>query len=136
MIMTITGSRWKHVAALAARLILAAVFLMAASFEAVDFQGTASTIALAGFPLPGLCAVAAAILEVAIAISMLTQRLLAPIALIGAAYVLFLGVTFHGPSQWQRDHREFVIFIDHFIFVAGLLLAATSSGTRTLVRSD
>jgi uncharacterized membrane protein YphA (DoxX/SURF4 family) len=119
--------KWNVVAGLAGRLILAAVFLMSASFKLIDFRGTADVIALAGFPFAEGQTCAAAALEFAIVISLATRKALAPTALVAAAYVLFLGITFHGPSTWAETHLEFVIFIDHFIFIAGLLLAASSA---------
>ena len=38
--------------------------------------------------------------------------------------VLFLGFAFHGPSAWQGNPMEFGFFVDHFVFIAGLLYAA------------
>ena len=124
---------WKRVADLTGRLIFAAVFLMSASFKIIDFSGTVNVIASAGFPFPELLTVAAALLEFAIVVSFLTRRYLSPIALVGAAYVLFLGISFHGPSHWAENHLEFVIFIDHFIFIAGLLFAAAALGRHPSV---
>jgi putative oxidoreductase len=44
--------------------------------------------------------------------------------LLAALYVLFLGFAFHGPSHWAGNQVEFGSFVDHFVFVAGLLFAA------------
>lgn len=115
----------RKLAAPAARYILAAVFLMAAWFKVIDFMGTATLIASVGFPLPELLTAVAALLELVIVFSLVTRRFLPSVALIGTVYVLFLGVVFHGPSQWTKTHQEFVIFIDHFVFVAALLLASS-----------
>ena len=43
---------WKAVAILVARLIFAAVFIMAAGFKYADMNGTAGDIASAGVPIP------------------------------------------------------------------------------------
>ena len=44
-------------------------------------------------------------------------------ALVAAAYVLFLGFAFHGPSHWAGNQTEFGFFVDHFTFMAGLFFA-------------
>ena len=45
-------STWQTAAILIARLIFAAVFLMAVSFKFMDMGATANYIAVAGFPFP------------------------------------------------------------------------------------
>jgi putative oxidoreductase len=49
-----------------------------------------------------------------------------------AAYVLFLGFAFHGPSHWATNQAEFGFFVDHFTFIAGLLFAAVHGPGRVL----
>ena len=49
-----------------------------------------------------------------------------------AAYVLFLGFAFHGPSHWAASQAEFGFFVDHFTFLAGLLFAAVHGPGRVL----
>jgi putative oxidoreductase len=53
-------------------------------------------------------------------------------ALVAAAYVVFLGFGFHGPSHWAANQDEFGFFIDHFTFAAGLLFAAACGPGRVL----
>jgi putative oxidoreductase len=53
-------------------------------------------------------------------------------ALLAAAYVLFLGFAFHGPSHWAGNQTEFGFFVDHFTFVAGLLFAAAHGPGQVL----
>jgi uncharacterized membrane protein YphA (DoxX/SURF4 family) len=114
----------KTVAILIARLIFGGVFVMAASFKFMGMEGTAGYIASAGFPFALFLAWVAAFFEVALAIALLAGVFFSEAALLAAAYVLFLGFAFHGPSHWAGNQAEFGFFVDHFTFVAGLLYAA------------
>jgi len=111
-------------AILVARLIFAAVFVMAAGFKFFDMQSTGGYIASAGFPIPLALAWIAAIFEIALALAFLTGAFFSEAALLAAAYVLFLAFAFHGPSHWSGNQMEFGSFVDHFTFIAGLLFAA------------
>jgi uncharacterized membrane protein YphA (DoxX/SURF4 family) len=122
---TDTGSpSWRAIAILIARLIFAGVFLMATVFKFLDINGTAAYIAAAGFPLSVLLAWLAAIFELALVICFLTGAFFIEASLLAAAYVLFLGFAFHGPSHWTGNQAEFGFFVNHFTFMAGLLYAA------------
>ncbi len=126
----------KTVAILIARLIFAAVFLMAAGFKFAGMQATADYIAAAGFPIPLVLAWAAAFFEVALVIAFLTGAFFSEAALLAAVYVIFLGFAFHGPSHWSGNQAEFGFFVDHFTFMAGLLFAAAyGPGDRLAIRS-
>jgi putative oxidoreductase len=115
---------WRSIAILIARLIFAAVFLMATVFKFLDMNGTAAYIAAAGFPLSLLLAWLAAIFELALVICFLSGAFFTEASLLAAAYVLFLGFAFHGPSHWAGNQAEVGSFVDHFVFMAGLLFAA------------
>jgi putative oxidoreductase len=123
---------WTTVAILAGRLIFAAVFIMAASFKLMDINATAGYIASAGFPVPKLLAWLAALLELVLIAGFLTGAYFSETALLAAAYVLFLGFAFHGPSHWAGNQAEFGFFVDHFTFIAGLLFAAARGPGRIL----
>ncbi len=112
------------IALLTARLIFAALFLMACGFKFADMAATADYIALAGFPLPLLLAWLAAFFELGLVLAFLTGAFFREAALAAAGYVLFLAFTFHGPSHWQANQAEFGFFVDHFSYFAGLLFAA------------
>ena len=114
----------KTLAILVARLIFAAVFIMAVSFKLMDIGATAGYIASAGFPMPTLLAWLAALFELALIACFLTGAYFSEAALLAAAYVLFLAFAFHGPSHWAGNQTEFGFFVDHFTFIAGLLFAA------------
>lgn len=111
-------------ALLIARLIFGAVFLMAACFKFMGMGDTANYIAAAGFPIPLVLAWLAALFEVALALAFLTGAFFSYAASLAALYVLFLAITFHGPSHWSDNQAEFGFFVDHFSFIAGLLFAA------------
>jgi putative oxidoreductase len=123
---------WTTAAILAGRLIFAAMFVMAVSFKLMGINATASYIAAAGFPLPGLLAWLAAFLELALIAGFLTGAYFSETALVAAAYVLFLAFAFHGPSHWAKNQDEFGFFADHFTFIAGLLFAAAHGPGRVL----
>ena len=114
----------RTVAILIARLIFAGIFAMAAIFKFMGMSDTAGYIAAAGFPFPLLLAWLAAIFEVALVLAFLTGAFFSEAALLAGIYVIFLAFAFHGPSHWQGNQYEFGSFVDHFIFLAGLLYAA------------
>ena len=125
----------KTVLIIIARLIFAAVFAIAAwgKFTAID--ATAGYIAAVGFPIPTVLAWLAALCETALVIAFLTGAFFSEAALLAAAYVLFLGFAFHGPSRWSGNQMEFGLFISHLPFVAGLLFATVHGpGDKLAVR--
>ena len=124
---------WRNLAILVGRLIFALVFIMAVSFKLKDIGATSAFIAGAGFPMPTLLAWLAALFELALIACFLTGAYFSEAALLGAAYVLFLAFSFHGPSHWAANQDEFGFFVDHFTFVAGLLFAAAHGPGTILV---
>ncbi len=128
----------KTAAILVARLIFAFDFAMAAAFKFlfIGMPATASQIAAAGFPYPLFLAWVAAFFETALAIAFLTGLFFRQAAVVSIAYVLFLGFSFHGPDHWATNPMEFGFFVDHFIFVAGLLFAAVHGPGDWLVLSQ
>ena len=114
---------WQPIAIIVARLIFAAMFIMAAGFKFAGMDGTAGYIAAAGFPIPLFLAWVAAIFESLLALAFLTGAFFCEASLLAAAYVLFLAIAFHGPSHWTNQ-LEFGAFVNHFTFIAGLLFAA------------
>ena len=121
-------------AILIARLIFAGVFIMAATFKFLGMDETAGYIAAAGFPVPLILAWLVAFFEVGLALAFLTGAVFTPSALLAAVYVLFLGFAFHGPATWQGNPEGFGLFVDHFVFIAGLLFAAVHGPGRFAVR--
>jgi putative oxidoreductase len=132
MSLNIPGSGWAAAAVLLARLIFAAVFIMAVSFKLMDIGATAGYIASAGFPIADVLAWLAVLFELAIIACLLTGAFFSEAALLAAAYVLFLAFAFHGPARWEGNQTEFGFFVDHFSFIAGLLFAAAHGPARLL----
>ena len=128
-------ARARTLAVIVARLIFAGVFAMAAGskFTFIGIDATAGQIAGAGFPFPHLLAWVAAFFEVALAIGFLTGLYFSEVAIVAAAYVLFLAFSFHGPSKFASNPIEFGFFVNHFTFIAGLLFAAVHGPGRALV---
>ena len=120
-------------AILLARLIFAGVFAMTAAFKFVDMNATAGYIASIGFPALLFFAWVAAFFEVGLALAFLSGAFFTEAALLAIAYVLFLAFAFHGPNRWTGNQVEFGFFVDHFTFIAGLLLAAVHGPGNTLV---
>jgi uncharacterized membrane protein YphA (DoxX/SURF4 family) len=114
----------KTIAILIARLIFAAVFVMALTFKFIDIKATADYIAAAGFPFSLFLAWVAAFFELGLALAFLTGILFSQASLLAGIYVIFLALAFHGPSRWSGNQAEFGFFVDHFTFLAGLLFAA------------
>lgn len=123
-------SRGSDLAVLIARLLFVAVFAMALAFKLADIRGTAAHIGAAGFPVPLLLAWLAALFEAALVVCLGTGAWFRRAALAAAAYVVFLGFAFHGPSKWAANQMEFGFFVDHFTFLAGLLYAAAHGPGR------
>ena len=123
---------WTTAAVLIGRLIFTVLFVMAVSFKLMDIDGTAGQIAAAGFPLPKLLTWLAVIFELALIVCLATGAYFREAALLAAAYVVFLGFAFHGPSHWAANQDELGFFIDHFTFCAGLLFAAAHGPGRVL----
>jgi putative oxidoreductase len=123
---------WAATAVLVARLIFAALFIMAVAFKLMDINATAAQIASVGFPMPQVLAWLAVVFELGLIASFVTGLYFTPAALLAAAYVVFLGVAFHGPDRWAANQSEFGFFIDHFTFMAGLFYAAAHGPGRLL----
>jgi uncharacterized membrane protein YphA (DoxX/SURF4 family) len=125
----------KTAAILIARLIFACVFAMGAAFKfaLIGMDATAAEIAGAGFLFPRLLAWVAAFFEAALAIGFLTGLFFSEVAIVAAAYVLFLAFSFHGPARFAKNPMEFGFFVDHFTFIAGLLFAAVHGPGNALV---
>jgi putative oxidoreductase len=124
---------WQRGGLLIARLIIAAIFAMACFFKFKDIGGTAGYIETAGFPFAQMLAWLAAIFELLLVIAFLTGILMREAALLAAIYILFLAFSFHGRSHWEENQMQFGIFVDHFMFTAGLLyMAAFGPGPLAL----
>jgi putative oxidoreductase len=122
-------------AILVARLLFAGVFAMALFFKLRNIDGTAAYIAAEGLPMSLVLACAAALFEIFLVAAFLTGSLFTEASLAAAIYVIFLGVVFHGPAHWAKNGMEFGFFVDHFVFLAGLLFAAVHGPGRLFILS-
>jgi uncharacterized membrane protein YphA (DoxX/SURF4 family) len=122
------------VAILVARVIFAGAFFIAMFFKFTGIGDTATAIASIGFPFPLFFAWVAAFFELGLALAFLTGAFFTEAAILAAAYVLFLGFAFHGPSAWHGNPMEFGFFVDHFVFIAGLLYAAVHGPASPALR--
>ena len=118
-----TSPIWSNTATIVARVIFAGVFGMAMAFKFMDINMTAGAISSIGLPFALPLAWIAAFFELGLVLAFLTGAFFREAALAAAAYVLFLAFSFHGPANWANQ-TEFGFFVDHFSFIAGLLLAA------------
>jgi putative oxidoreductase len=123
------------IAILVVRLIFAGAFLIAMIVKFIGIGHTAAAIASIGFPLPLFFAWVAAFFELGLVLAFLTGAFFTEAAALAAAYVLFLGFAFYGPSSWQGNPMQMGFFINHLIFIAGLLFAAVHGPGRTLALS-
>lgn len=126
---------WATVAIIVARVIYAAVFAMAMIFKFSGMHATAGYIAAAGIPAALPLAWVAAFFELALVLCFLTGAFFREACLAAAVYVVFLGIVFHGPSHWHADQNQFGFFVDHFVFLAGLLYAAVCGPGEVLAMS-
>jgi len=129
---TMRNSIWSAAAILVGRFVFAAVFIMAVTFKLIDIGATAQMIAAAGFPMANVLAWLAVLFELGLIACFLTGAYFSEASLLAAAYVVFLGFAFHGPSRWAANQAEFGFFVDHFTFMAGLLFAAAHGPGRIL----
>ena len=112
---------WNSWGVLIGRLIVAGIFVMAASFKFIGMEQTAGYIAAAGIPFSLPLAWVAALFESVLAFAFVTGAYFRQAAFVSIFYILFLGFAFHGPSHWAGNQSEFGFFVDHFTFAAGLI---------------
>ena len=111
-------------AILVARLLFGGAFLVAMVMKFLAIGDTAAAIAAIGFPLPLFFAWVAALFELGLVLAFLSGAFFIEAAALAAAYVLFLGFAFYGPSSWANGAIQMGFFINHLTFFAGLLFAS------------
>jgi putative oxidoreductase len=120
----------RSIATLIARLIFGGTFLLAAVMKFTGMAATAGAIAGIGFPFPLFFAWVAAFFELGLVLAFVTGAFFTEAAILAAAYVLFLGFAFYGPSSWAGDPMHFGFFVNHIVFIAGLIFAAVHGPGR------
>jgi putative oxidoreductase len=110
-------------AILAARVLLALMFLLAGISKFAGLEGTAGYIASKGLPAPQLLAIATAALEVAAAVLLIVGWQARWAALALAAFTLLASVLFHNywamPAEQQLMQQ--LMFMKNIAVVGGLL---------------
>lgn len=132
MIINIAQNKfWKTHALLIARLIFGGMFIFAAVTKFLNTDMMSGMVASLGFPFPTFFLLAAAVMELLIAFSIITGVYFAEATLLAAFYILFLGVAYYGPSTWASNQMDLGLFISHLTQMAGLLFMTAHGAGQT-----
>lgn len=106
------SSRTRDTLALAARVLLTAIFVMSGVTKITNFAGTAAYIASKGLPLPELCAAIAIAVELGAGLLVLFGWKTRWAALVIAIFAVVVGVLFHAywtdvPAARMSDYINF-----------------------------
>lgn len=120
---------------LAARLLVAVLFLPAGVAKLTGFDGTVSFIAAAGLPLPTLAAMLTVVVEIGAGAALLLGFHTRIAALVLAAFTLLASAFFH--AYWSVPADQVLVnqlmFFKNIAIVGGLLaLAAHGAGAWSL----
>ena len=120
---------------LAARLLLATLFLIFGWRKLRDYAGTVSQLVQLKAPLPGLAAVVAIFMELPVALAVAVGAFTRPAALLMCLYTL--GTAFIGHRYWTVKGADFVDSMDGFykdlsIIGGFLLLYVTGAGKYSI----
>lgn len=124
-------SNGQNTAALAGRLLLAALFLPAGISKLTGFEGTVGYITSVGLPLPSVAAALALVLEIAGGIALIAGAGTRIAALALALFTLVASVFFHAYWSAPADQQfvQQLLFFKNIAVVGGLLtLAAWGAG--------
>lgn len=109
---------------LAARVLMAVLFLLAGFGKTADVAGTAGYMASVG--IPGFLAWPAIIFEIAVGVLLIAGWQTRIVGLVGAAFCLFTAVVFHNNFA---DQMQMINFLKNLSIAGGfLLLAAHGAG--------
>ena len=120
---------------LAARLLLATLFLIFGYRKLRDYSGTVSQMVQLGAPMPVLAAAVATFMELPVAFAVAVGALTRPLALLMALYAL--GTALIGHRYWTVRGADFVDSLDGFykdlsIMGGFLLLSITGAGEYSI----
>ncbi len=111
---------------LAARILLATIFVLAGSMKFADLGGTAAYIGSVGLPLPAVLAPLSAVFEVAGGLAILAGFQTRAVAYLLALFCLVTGALFHFDPANQM---QFTMFLKNLAMAGGFLaLANTGAG--------
>jgi putative oxidoreductase len=120
---------------LAARLLLATLFLIFGWRKLRDYSGTVSQLAQLGVPMPAAAAVVAILMELPVALAVAVGALTRGSALLMVLYTL--GTAFIGHRYWRATGTDQVDSMDGFYKDLGLsggflLLFTTGAGRHSI----
>lgn len=111
-------------AALAGRLLLALMFVLAGFSKLGNFDGTADYVASGGLPLPALLAAGTIALEIGAGLALAVGYRARWAALALAAFTLLATVIFH--AYWaappERQTTEMLMFMKNLAVAGGMLM--------------
>jgi putative oxidoreductase len=121
--------------ALAARILMALLFLLSGFGKITGFAGTAGYIASKGLPLPELGAVIAIVVEFGGALALIAGFQTRLVALVMAVFSVIAGVLFH--NYWAMPADQVMInqimFLKNLSIAGGLLMmSAYGAGSLSL----
>jgi len=127
--------KYQNNLALAARILMSVLFLVAGFGKITGFAGTAGYIASKGLPLPQLGVVIAIVVEVGGALALLAGFQTRAVALVMAVFTVATGVFFHNfwalPAEMAGVNQ--IMFMKNLSIAGGLLmLSAFGAGALSL----
>ena len=115
---------------LAARILLAIIFILAGAMKFGGIEGTAGYIASAGLPAATLLAWLAAIFELVAGIAILVGFQTRNTAYLLAVFCIFTGFVFHFKPE---DQIQFTMFLKNLAMAGGFLaLAVAGAGSLSV----
>lgn len=128
-------SQLSNFMALIARILLAAMFVIAGFSKITGFEGTVGYIASKGLPLAGVLAVLTIILEIAGGIAIIAGYKARIAAFLLGGFTLLAGFIFHNFWAAPADQAfiQNLLFMKNISIAGGLfLLAALGSGSLSI----
>jgi putative oxidoreductase len=128
-------TKFQNQLALAARVLMAVLFLIAGYGKIAGFAGTAGYIASKGLPLPQLGVVIAIVVEVGGALALIAGFQTRAVALVMAVFTVATGVLFH--NYWAMPAEQVgvnqIMFLKNLSIAGGLLMmSAFGAGALSL----
>lgn len=117
--------------ALAGRVLMAAIFVLAGANKAFDPAGTTGYIASVGLPLPQVAYAGAVAVELLGGIALLVGFRTRTVALALAAFTLVTAAVFHNQLG---DQTQFVMFFKNLAMAGGLLYVAAFGPGRFAIK--
>jgi putative oxidoreductase len=123
-------AKWANPLALVARVLLAAMFVLAGTSKIGGFSGTVSFIASVGLPMPSLLAVLTVVLEIVGGIALIVGYRTRLFAFLLAGFTLLAAFIFHAFWSLPADQAyvQNLLFMKNLSIAGGLLLLTALGG--------